>query len=197
VRKLRRSVARTSCQTTDLKEVGMERVGKLRASLIVAIAVAVGLTVTLLLVTRSSNASSDAKSRAVVKVERNSKLGKRILVTRNGGLTLYSLSAERHGRFICTTSMCLSLWKPLVTPAGVKPTGVSGLSTVKRPDGRRQVAYRGAPLYRFVQDTKAGQVTGNGFRDVGVWRPVVAGAKPAATAPAPAQPTQSSNPYGY
>jgi predicted lipoprotein with Yx(FWY)xxD motif len=176
----------------------MERIGKLRGSLIVAIAVAVGLTVTLLLVTRSSNASSNAKSRAVVKVERNSMLGKRILVTRSG-LTLYSLSAERHGRFICTNSACLALWKPLVVPAGVKPTGTSGLATVKRTDGRRQVAYRGAPLYRFVQDTKPGQVNGNGFRDVGVWRPVAAGAKPAASAPAPAPApsSNSTNPYGY
>ena len=40
----------------------MERVGKLRASLLVAIAVAAGLTVTLLLVTRSGNASGAARS---------------------------------------------------------------------------------------------------------------------------------------
>jgi Secreted repeat of unknown function len=106
---------------------------------------------------------------------------------------LYSLSAERRGRFICTTSFCLSLWKPLVIPRGVKPTGVKGLATVKRPDGKRQVAFRGAPLYRFVQDMKPGDVKGNGFRDVGVWRPVVA-SRSVAQAPAPA-PSQSN--YGY
>ena len=76
----------------------MERVGKLRASLLVAIAVAAGLTVTLLLVTRSGNASGGS---ALVKTAHNATLGRTILVTRNG-LTLYSLSAERHGRFICT-----------------------------------------------------------------------------------------------
>jgi predicted lipoprotein with Yx(FWY)xxD motif len=159
----------------------MTSIGKLRGLLLVAVAVGAGLTATLL-VTRSGDASV-AATRAVVKVAPNAMLGKRILVTR-AGMTLYSLSAERHGRFICTTAACVSLWKPLVVPAGVKPTGVSGLATVKRPDGRRQVAYRGAPLYRFVQDTKAGQVGGNGFRDVGVWRPVVVGAK-AAPAPTP------------
>ena len=146
----------------------MERVGKLRASLLVAIAIAAGLTVTLLLVTRSGNASGGS---ALVKTAHNATLNRTILVTRNG-LTLYSLSAERHGRFICTTSACLAVWKPLVVARGVTPTGVKGLSVVRRPDMRRQVAFHGAPLYRFVQDTKPGQVKGNGFKDVGVWRPV-------------------------
>ena len=112
----------------------MERVGKLRGSLLVALAVAASLTVTLLLVTRSGNASG---ARPLVKTAHNAALGKTILVTRNG-LTLYSLSAERHGRFICTTAFCLSLWKPLVVATGVKPTGASGLTVVKRPDATRR-----------------------------------------------------------
>ena len=165
----------------------MEKVGKLRGSLIVALAVAAGLTVTLLLVTRSGNASG---SKPLVKTAHNAMLGRTILVTRSG-LTLYSLSAERHGRFICTTAFCLSLWKPLVVAHGVTPTGVNGLSVVRRPDAKRQVAFRGAPLYRFVQDTRPGQVKGNGFKDVGVWRPVTTGSTMAPAAPAP------SNSYGY
>jgi len=166
----------------------MERVGKLRASLLVAIAIAAGLTVTLLLVTRSGNASGSA----LVKTAHNATLNRTILVTRNG-LTLYSLSAERHGRFICTTSACLAVWKPLVVARGVTPTGVKGLSVVRRPDMRRQVAFHGAPLYRFVQDTKPGQVKGNGFKDVGVWRPVFTGSTKAPAAPTPSP----SNSYGY
>jgi len=169
----------------------MTRIGKLRGSLLLAVVLAAGLTAALL-ATRSSNASG-AKTRQVVKVMRNPTLGKRILVTRSG-MTLYSLSAERRGRFICTTSACISLWKPLTVPAGVKPTGTSGLATVRRPDGKRQVAFKGAPLYRFVQDMKPGDAMGNGFRDVGVWRPVAAGG--AATAPAPA-PAPSRSSYGY
>jgi predicted lipoprotein with Yx(FWY)xxD motif len=169
----------------------MERVGKLRGSLLVALAVAAGLTVTLLLVTRSGNASG---SKPLVKTARNAMLGKTILVTRNG-LTLYSLSAERHGRFICTTGACLAVWKPLVVARGVAPTGVKGLTVVKRPDAKRQVAFRGAPLYRFVQDMKPGDVKGNGFKDVGVWRPVTTGSTTAPAAPAPAP--APSNPYGY
>jgi predicted lipoprotein with Yx(FWY)xxD motif len=165
----------------------MERVGKLRGSLLVALVIAAGLTVMLLLVTRSGNAGG---SKPLVKTAHNAALGKTILVTRSG-LTLYSLSAERHGRFICTTAFCLSLWKPLLVARGVTPTGVKGLTVLKRPDAKRQVAFHGAPLYRFMQDTKPGQVKGNGFKDVGVWRPVTTGSTMAPAAPAP----RSS--YGY
>jgi predicted lipoprotein with Yx(FWY)xxD motif len=167
----------------------MERVGKLRASLLVAIATGAGLTATLLLVTHSSNASGGS---ALVKTAHNAALGRTILVTRNG-LTLYSLSAERHGRFICTNGACLSVWKPLVVARGVTPTGIKGLTVVTRPDARRQVAFHGAPLYRFGQDVKPGEVKGNGFKDVGVWRPVTTGSAKAPAAPTPAP----SNSYGY
>ena len=167
----------------------MERAGKLRAPLLVAVAIAAGLTATLLLVTRSSNASGGS---ALVKTAHNATLGRTILVNRSG-LTLYSLSAERHGRFICTTGACLAVWKPLVVARGVTPTGIKGLTVVKRPDARRQVAFHGAPLYRFTQDVKPGDVNGNGFKDVGVWRPVTTGSTKAPAAPAPAP----SNPYGY
>jgi predicted lipoprotein with Yx(FWY)xxD motif len=161
----------------------MRRIGLLAGALAVAAAVAI---VAAVLATNSS-----AKTSAVGKTMHNAALGKTILVNRSG-LTLYSLSAERHGRFICTSSACIALWKPLVVAKGVKPTGVSNLTTVKRPDGRRQVAFRGAPLYRFVQDTKPGQINGNGFKDVGVWRPVTTSGT--STAPASSNPMPS---YGY
>ena len=163
----------------------MRRIGLLAAALAVAALAAI------LAAVLATNGS--AKTSAVVKTMHNASLGKTILVNRSG-LTLYSLSAERHGRFICTTSFCLSLWKPLVVGKGVKPTGVSGLTAVKRPDGRRQVAFRGAPLYRFVQDAKPGDVKGNGFKDVVVWRPVSTSGT--STAPAPAS-TNTNPSYGY
>jgi predicted lipoprotein with Yx(FWY)xxD motif len=106
----------------------------------------------------------------VVSTARNAQLHKTILVTRTG-LTLYSLSVERHGKFICTGG-CLAFWKPLTVKQGQKPAGIPGLGTVRRPDKRIQVAYRGAPLYTFVQDHKRGDIKGNGIRDVGVWHPV-------------------------
>jgi len=147
----------------------MQRTATFSRGLLLAAAFAAGLAAAFYAVN-----ASGAGSTRVVMTAKNQALGKTILVNRQG-LTLYSLSVERHGRFICKNAACLSLWKPLVVAKGVKPTGVSRLGTVKRPDGRIQVSYRGGPLYRFVQDRKRGDIKGNGFKDVGTWRVVVVG----------------------
>lgn len=109
---------------------------------------------------------------ALVKTAFNKKLHQRILVTRLGR-SLYALSAEKRGRFICINSQCLSFWTPLLVPHGQKPTGVRSLGTIKRPGGQIQVTYHGRPLYTFNDDRRPGQVGGEGFMDVGVWHAVV------------------------
>jgi predicted lipoprotein with Yx(FWY)xxD motif len=107
-----------------------------------------------------------------ISTAQNATLGKRILVT-SGGRTLYSLSAETRGRFICTGT-CTADWPPLILKGGAHPAGVRGLGTIGRPDGRRQVTYKGKPLYRFDMDAKKGDVNGEGFKDVGTWHAAVA-----------------------
>jgi predicted lipoprotein with Yx(FWY)xxD motif len=112
----------------------------------------------------------------VVTTAKNATLHKRILVTRQG-LTLYSLSVERKGRFICTGGACLSFWHPLLVRKGTRPTGAAHLGTVRRPGAgsRLQVTFRGAPLYTFYLDRKRGDVGGEGFKDVGTWHAASAG----------------------
>ena len=126
--------------------------------------------------------------KAVVKTK--SVAGRTILVNRRG-MTLYHLSVERRGHFICTDMTCLSVWKPLVVARGVTPSGAKSLSVVKRPDGRRQVAYKGGPLYTFAEDRKPGDMKGNGFKDVGTWHVVTVAGKAAST------PTSSGGYSGY
>ena len=106
-------------------------------------------------------------SKRVAAEARNSTLDKTILTTTNGR-TLYSLSVEKNGKFICTGS-CLAVWHPLTVPPGVRPTGPVKLGTIERPEGGTQVTYNGRPLYRFDGDSKAGQVKGEGIKDVGTW----------------------------
>jgi predicted lipoprotein with Yx(FWY)xxD motif len=130
-------------------------------------AAAVGVSVLALTVVIAAGAATVR----VVTTAHNARLGKTIVVTRRG-LTLYSLSVERHGRFVCKTRACLAFWRPLRVAKGMKPAGIRGLARIRRPDHTFQVTYRGAPLYRFYLDRKRGDVLGNGFRDVGVWRPV-------------------------
>jgi predicted lipoprotein with Yx(FWY)xxD motif len=129
----------------------------------------------------------------VVQTAKNATLGKTVLVTTTGR-TLYSLSVERKGRFICTDRTCLSFWHPLVVKANVTPTGTAGLGTVKRPDGRRQVTYRGGPLYTFTGDHARGQAKGEGFKDVGTWH---AASTSTSTPPSPTTTTTTTTPGGY
>ena len=158
----------------------MQRTSTLRIGALLAAAVLIGV-VAAIYATRSRGASSGHQAR-VVMTAKNATLHKTILVNRRG-MSLYSLSVERRGKFICTDMTCLSLWKPLTVAKGTKPTGAGGLSTVTRPDGTRQVASHGAPLYRFTGDRKRGDVKGNGFKDVGVWRVAVVGG--ASSSPSP------------
>ena len=116
-------------------------------------------------------ASSQRAAGAVVKTASSSSLGGTILVDAQG-MTLYHLSGEQNGKFICTSSACVGVWHPLTVAAGNTPTGVSSLATVKRPDGSVQVTYKGTPLYTFGQDQSPGQANGQGVKDVGTWRAV-------------------------
>jgi predicted lipoprotein with Yx(FWY)xxD motif len=95
--------------------------------------------------------------------------GRSILAT-SAGHSLYSLSAEKNGRFVCTKSSgCLALWHPLTVPTGAALAGPVKLGTIKRPEGGTQATYRGLPLYTFAPDTKPGQTGGQGLKDVGTW----------------------------
>ena len=114
-----------------------------------------------------AEAVASQPTKRVAKEAESAALGRTVLTT-NGGKTLYSLSVEKHGKFICTRS-CTSTWKPLTVPAGTKPSGPVRLGTIKRPEGRTQVTYKGLPLYSFMGDSKPGEANGEGLKDVGTW----------------------------
>jgi len=103
--------------------------------------------------------SAAGTSVATVSSRTNAALGK--ILVGAGGRTLYS---ERKALTECTGS-CAVQWPPLVIGARAKPIAGPGvkaslLGTVKRPDGRLQVSYRGQPLFLFAGDAKAGDVNG-------------------------------------
>jgi predicted lipoprotein with Yx(FWY)xxD motif len=93
------------------------------------------------------------------------------VLTNTKGLTLYTLVGETNGKFICTGA-CLKAWPPLLVAAGTKPTGPVKLSTIKRPEGKTQVTFKGMPVYTFSGDSKKGEANGEGLKDVGVWHAV-------------------------
>jgi predicted lipoprotein with Yx(FWY)xxD motif len=93
--------------------------------------------------------------------------GSQVLVDASGN-ALYSPDQEANGMISCTGS-CESIWMPLTTSAGAKPTASSDVTgkvgSIKRPDGSMQVTLNGAPLYTFAEDGGPGKVTGDGFQD--------------------------------
>jgi predicted lipoprotein with Yx(FWY)xxD motif len=138
--------------------------------------------VAVLVVPTAAGVAREAPTKPVVKLVKSA--NGEIIVANRRGWTLYSLSAERRGMFICTGG-CLSIWPPLLVRKRVKPRGPVRLGRVKRPDGRIQVTYRGRPLYRFVEDRRRGETNGEGIKDVGTWH---VAKKPTPSAPQPTQP---------
>lgn len=118
----------------------------------------------------SGGSSTGGSPSAAVKPASNAQLKQTILVN-SQGMTLYHLSGETSGKFICTSS-CVAVWHPLAASSGSKPSGVASLTVVKRPEGGEQLAYKGMPLYTFAEDKSAGEVNGQGFKDVGTWMAV-------------------------
>jgi predicted lipoprotein with Yx(FWY)xxD motif len=142
--------------------------------------------------TTASSASAESTS-AVVKTASNATVGATVLTDAHG-MTLYALSGEHAGKFICTSTACVGVWHPLSAAAGSTPAGsVGSLGTVKRPDGTEQVTYKGMPLYTFASDQQPGEAKGEGLKDVGTWNAVKASASSSSSAPSTAT-TQTSAP---
>jgi predicted lipoprotein with Yx(FWY)xxD motif len=78
------------------------------------------------------------------------------------GKTLYVFASDNTSASACT-GVCATAWPPLIVSG--KPTAGAGvtasdLGTIKRADGSTQVTYAGHPLYVYIGDSSAGQITG-------------------------------------
>ena len=83
------------------------------------------------------------------------------LVSR-AGLTLYTFdnNVAGSGRSVCNPPCC-HLFRPYAGEKGAHPTGEAGV--INRDDGTRQWAWKGRPLYLWVDDKKPGQAGGDGI----------------------------------
>lgn len=89
------------------------------------------------------------------------------VLTAPDGMTLYTFDrdAADSGKSVCN-GPCATNWPPLMAADGDKAQG--NYTIVTRDDGRKQWAFKGKPLYRWVKDQKPGDRTGDGFNNV--WR---------------------------
>jgi predicted lipoprotein with Yx(FWY)xxD motif len=122
--------------------------------------------------TAAASGVAAPSSITVVHSLQTSNLG--IILVGANGRTLYHDSAEGKNVVKCTGA-CSTHWPPLLIAPGAKPAAGPGvnsswLGTVKRPDGKLQVTYRGMPLYLFAGDKMAGDVKGQG--GAGIWHAI-------------------------
>ncbi len=86
-------------------------------------------------------------------------MGSEKMLTGSNGLTLYTFDKDTDGKSACNDA-CAKKWPPLKASAGAKPVGA--YTIVKRDDGTLQWAYKGKPLYFFVNDKASMDMNGNG-----------------------------------
>lgn len=87
----------------------------------------------------------------------------RILVD-GEGMSLYTFDKDAPAVSNCYGD-CAANWPPLEATGGAEPQGDFGI--ILRTGGDRQWTYKGMPLYLWVKDQAAGDVTGDGVK--GVW----------------------------
>jgi predicted lipoprotein with Yx(FWY)xxD motif len=98
----------------------------------------------------------------------NSALGRIVVDGRQMTAYYYTKDAPDSGKSACA-GPCLQAWPPITTTSETPAvSGVTGkVGTITLADGKKQVTVNGMPVYLFAQDSKPGDVLGQGVG--GVW----------------------------
>ena len=83
------------------------------------------------------------------------------------GQSLYTFDRDvaYSGKSLCD-GPCTTLWRPFLAATGAHR--IDDFALITRPDGTRQWAYRGKPLYRYAEDRGPGDALGDGVENL--WR---------------------------
>jgi predicted lipoprotein with Yx(FWY)xxD motif len=118
--------------------------------------------------TTSATTPTTAAAPGEAILTKHSKLGT-ILAAGPKKMTVYEFEGDRPGQTACMGA-CAQAWPP-VTSAGAAQAGgaavAADLGTLTRPDGTKQVTYKGHPLYFFVKDKDDGDAYGQGVKAFG------------------------------
>ncbi len=100
----------------------------------------------------------------IYKIKTDSAKGE--FVTDFQGMTLYTFDKDSNGVSACEDT-CAKNWPPYTSGTTAQSQFPAHISVITRPDGSKQFAWDGKPLYYYVKDAQAGDVTGDGVG--GVW----------------------------
>jgi predicted lipoprotein with Yx(FWY)xxD motif len=116
--------------------------------------------------TETTAAPAEPAARGPLVKLRDSQFGPVLFSGSDRALYLFTRDKRRSSRCY---GECAEAWPPFFAkgrPRAARGVDRSLLGTVKRRDGRRQVTYRGQPLYFYVDDPK-GQVLCNDVAEFG------------------------------
>ena len=87
------------------------------------------------------------------------------MLVNTSGMTLYTFDNDTagSGKSACN-GPCAGLWPPVAADADAKPEG--DMTIIARDDGTKQWAFKGKPVYLYKSDMKAGDMTGDTFKNV-------------------------------
>lgn len=87
------------------------------------------------------------------------------MLVNTAGMTLYTFDNDTagSGKSACN-GPCAGIWPPVMAESDAKPEG--DMTVVTRDDGTKQWAYKGKPVYLYKSDMKAGDMTGDNFKNV-------------------------------
>lgn len=108
-----------------------------------------------------SSSSSSGQKVALITTKKHGSLGT-ILAYGPKKLTVYLFEADKGGKSACSSS-CAKFWPPVLgSPKAEAGASSADLGTITRPDGSKQLTYKGHPLYTFVRDKDDGDAYGQG-----------------------------------
>lgn len=120
---------------------------------------------TAVVVNRDAEKAAD-KSDTALQLKENEKVGNYLADAK--GMTLYYFAKDTPNTSNCSGE-CLQNWPAFYSENLEAPEGLNkeDFSTITRADtGEKQTTYKGFPLYYFVNDKAAGDVNGQGVKDV-------------------------------
>ncbi len=86
------------------------------------------------------------------------------MVVDDDGMTLYTFDKDTvQGKSACAGA-CATMWPAALADPYDKASGDWGM--IASADGKHQWTYKGHPLYRYSKDTHAGEMNGDGFKDM-------------------------------
>jgi predicted lipoprotein with Yx(FWY)xxD motif len=117
-------------------------------------------------------------------------------LTDRSGRALYMWLGDDAGKSNCSSD-CAAAWVPVVEDSAPRASGgarSANLGAITRSDGRKQVTYKGHPLYYFVGDSSPGTINGQGTEGFGAQWWLVA---PSGAAITVNRPAKGSPPIAY